>query len=83
MKTRKFWRWKNQNENESEPRILELYGTIAEESWFDDEVTPQMFHQELFQAVGRLSSGSTHPEETALLPAVSMPCSWIMPITSQ
>ncbi len=54
MKTRKFWRWKNQNENESEPRILELYGTIAEESWFDDEVTPQMFHQELFSGSGKV-----------------------------
>ena len=32
--------------------MLELYGTIAEESWFDDDVTPQMFHDELFAASG-------------------------------
>lgn len=49
-KTR-FWAWKNQNESESE-RVLELYGTIAENSWFDDDVTPRMFHDELFQGSG-------------------------------
>ena len=32
--------------------MLELYGTIAEESWFDDDVTPQMFHDELFAGSG-------------------------------
>ena len=33
-------------------RSLELYGTIAEESWFDDDVTPQMFRDELFAGSG-------------------------------
>lgn len=33
-------------------RALELYGTIAEESWFDDDVTPQMFRNELFAGSG-------------------------------
>lgn len=28
-------------------RILELNGTIAEESWFDDDLTPKMFKDEL------------------------------------
>ncbi len=28
-------------------RILELNGTIAEDSWFDDDVTPRMFKDEL------------------------------------
>jgi ATP-dependent Clp protease protease subunit len=32
--------------------VLELYGTIAEESWFDDDVTPQMFRDELFSGEG-------------------------------
>ena len=32
--------------------MLELYGTIAEESWFDDDVTPQMFRDELFSGSG-------------------------------
>lgn len=50
----KFWKWKNQvilNQETQEQyteRILELNGTIAEESWFDDDITPQMFREELF-----------------------------------
>ena len=32
--------------------MLELYGTIAEESWFDDDVTPLMFRDELFAGSG-------------------------------
>ena len=42
MKTKKFWKWTNEALNEpNETRNLELYGTIAETSWFDDEITPQ------------------------------------------
>ena len=51
MKNKKFWVWKNQADEGSE-RVLELYGTIAEESWFDDDVTPQMFRDELFAGSG-------------------------------
>ena len=51
MKTKKFWEWKNQAEPAAE-RVLELYGTIAESSWFDDDVTPKMFHDELFAGNG-------------------------------
>ena len=56
MKNKKFWRWTNLapetgQEGEAE-RVLELYGTIAEESWFDDDVTPQMFREELFAGNG-------------------------------
>ena len=32
--------------------MLEIYGTIAEESWFEDDVTPQMFRDELFAGKG-------------------------------
>lgn len=39
-------------ENETVQRVLELNGTIAEESWFDDDVTPQMFKNELFTGSG-------------------------------
>ena len=45
---KKFWKWRNQADGEPEARVLELYGTIASESWFDDDVTPQMFKDELF-----------------------------------
>ena len=45
--------WKNQaDESASAARVLELNGTIASESWFDDDVTPQMFKDELFAAGG-------------------------------
>ena len=53
---KKFWVWKNQTEeNGTEERVLELYGTIAEESWFDDDVTPKMFHDELFAGTGNIT----------------------------
>ena len=53
----KFWKWVNKavvNE-EDEPvmeRTLFLNGTIAEESWFDDDITPAMFKDELFASDG-------------------------------
>ncbi|MEE3356413.1 MAG: Clp protease ClpP, partial [Candidatus Weimeria sp.] len=54
MKTQKrFWEWRNQaGTEEDQERVLELYGTIAESSWFDDDVTPKMFHDELFAGTG-------------------------------
>lgn len=42
--------WKNQSDTGE--RILELYGSIAEESWFDDDITPQMFKKELNSGTG-------------------------------
>ena len=36
-------------------RILELNGTIAEESWFDDDVTPQLFKDELNAGSGDIT----------------------------
>ena len=42
---KKFWNWKNQTETAQ--RTLFLNGTIAEESWFDDDVTPALFKEEL------------------------------------
>ena len=49
----KFWKWTNLAENDpSAERVLELYGTIAEESWYDDDVTPAMFRSELFSGNG-------------------------------
>lgn len=51
MKDRRFWKWMNLAEGDP-VRVLELYGTIAEESWFDDDITPKMFHDELFSGSG-------------------------------
>ena len=36
-------------------RILELNGTIAEESWFDDDITPQLFKDELNAGSGDIT----------------------------
>lgn len=55
MKQKKFWKWKNQEAATLEApaeRVLEFNGTIAEESWFDDDITPQMFRDELFAGSG-------------------------------
>ena len=49
---KKFWNWKNQSPEE---RILFLNGTIAEESWFDDDVTPQLFKDELNAGTGNIT----------------------------
>lgn len=44
---RKFWNWvKNEGELES-TRTLFLNGEISDETWYGDEVTPQLFKDEL------------------------------------
>lgn len=55
MKNKKFWAWKNQTDGEAAERVPELYGTIAEESWFDDDVTPKMFRDELNAGTGDIT----------------------------
>ena len=52
---KKFWKWKNKAETELAERVLELNGTIAEESWFDDDITPRMFKEELFSDTGPIT----------------------------
>ncbi|MGJ3800437.1 Clp protease ClpP [Lactobacillus reuteri] len=45
---KRFWDWSGpQNQ-----RVLTINGTIAENSWVDDEVTPQVFQDELNQGNG-------------------------------
>lgn len=41
---KKFWNWVR---NTDESRTLVLDGVIAEESWFDDDITPTAFKREL------------------------------------
>jgi len=41
--------------------VLELYGTIAESSWLDDDVTPKMFHDELFGDSGPVTIWLSSP----------------------
>ena len=61
MKTKnpkKFWQWKNrvlkneENGEETLERTLFLNGMIAAESWFDDDITPELFRSELFAERG-------------------------------
>ena len=58
---RKFWKWKNQTtvnqetQEESLERTLFLNGQIADQSWFDDEVSPQMFKDELVSGKGDIT----------------------------
>ena len=58
---KKFWKWKNrtvrnqENQTETVERTLFLNGTIAEESWFDDDVTPQLFKEELMSGSGDIT----------------------------
>lgn len=49
------------NEDPSEERVLEFYGTVAEETWFDDDITPSMFKDELFSGTGPVTIWISSP----------------------
>ena len=51
---KKFWNWKavQDETGESTERVLEINGEIASEPWFDDDVTPKIFRDELFAGNG-------------------------------
>lgn len=53
MDVRKFWNF--QNTGPDQGRVLHLRGTIAEETWFEDEVSPAMFATELGSGKGPLT----------------------------
>jgi len=46
----RFWNWAR--DADTGTRVLYLDGVIAEESWFDDDVTPAAFKAELFSGDG-------------------------------
>ena len=52
---KKFWNWINLIEEEKEVRTLFLNGTIAEDSWFDDDISPAIFKDELNAGNGDIS----------------------------
>ena len=58
---KKFWKWTNrtvtnqENQTETAERTLFLNGTIAEESWFDDDITPALFKEELMAGSGDIT----------------------------
>ena len=47
---RKFWNWASDSDTQS--RTLYLNGVIAEDSWFVDDVTPNVFKEELISGEG-------------------------------
>ena len=58
---KKFWNWKSrmvtnqETMEQTEERTLFLNGTIAEDSWYDDDVTPQLFKDELMGGSGSIT----------------------------
>ena len=58
---KKFWNWKNrtvtnqETKEQVQERTLFLNGTIAEDSWFDDDVTPKLFRDELMSGSGDIT----------------------------
>ena len=53
MKNKKFWNWvKNDVTDTPTTRTLYLNGVISSEGWFDDDVTPKMFKDELESGSG-------------------------------
>ena len=58
---KKFWNWKSRmvtnqaTMEQTEERTLFLNGTIAEDSWYDDDVTPQLFKDELMGGSGNIT----------------------------
>lgn len=58
---KKFWNWKNrivtnqETQEQVQERTLFLNGTIAEDSWFDDDVTPKLFRDELMSGSGDIT----------------------------
>ena len=57
----KFWNWKNrtvtnqETQEQVQERTLFLNGTIAENSWFDDDITPKLFRDELMAGSGDIT----------------------------
>ena len=47
---KKFWNWVR--DTDTQTRTLYLNGAIAEESWFEDDVTPAAFREELMSGEG-------------------------------
>ena len=49
----KFWNWVR-NEEDSDERILMLNGHISTETWLGDDVTPEIFRDELNRGTGNV-----------------------------
>lgn len=52
---RKFWNWVKNESDLSSERTLFLNGEISDETWYGDEVTPQLFKDELNAGSGDIT----------------------------
>ena len=55
---KKFWNW---TKNDAGERTLYLEGAIAEESWFEDDITPAAFKAELLSGSGPITLRISSP----------------------
>ena len=73
---RKFWNW-IKNEDESVPdmeRTLFLNGMISDETWYGDEVTPQLFKDELNAGNGNITVWINSPAASVIAMAGDTVC---------
>ena len=49
---KRFWNW---TKAEDESRVLEFNGIISENTWFDDDITPEAFREELNSGSGDIT----------------------------
>ena len=61
---RKFWNWVR-NEADGE-RTLVLNGEISDETWYGDEVTPELFQKELDAGTGDFDTESLEMKEAEM-----------------
>ena len=52
---RKFWNWVKNEGDSGISRTLFLNGEISDETWYGDEVTPQIFKDELYADSGDIT----------------------------
>lgn len=71
---RKFWNFTD----EGEVRTLRIEGQIADETWFGDEVTPQLFKNDLLAGTGDITLWINSPGVMYLRPLKSITCLWII-----
>ena len=68
---KKFWNW---IKNSDDTRILRLEGPIDEESFWGDEITPQMFRDELESGEGDVTVWINSPGVMCSPLPRSIPC---------
>ena len=78
---KKFWKWKNRMVTNQEIRCRRRNGAVSQRhhrrgSWFDDDITPQLFKDELMSGSGDITVWITLPAVTVWLPPKSTICSW-------